>query len=44
MTRVAINGLAPRSAGVTLKILMDTEGLDLVAGNDIGEADDIATF
>ena len=41
MTRVAINGLG-RIGRATLKILMDTEGLDLVAGNDIGEADDIA--
>ena len=41
MTRVAINGLG-RIGRATLKILMDTEGLDLVAGNDIGEPDDIA--
>jgi glyceraldehyde 3-phosphate dehydrogenase len=41
MTRVAINGLG-RIGRATLKILMDTKGLDLVAANDIGEADDIA--
>ena len=41
MTRVAINGLG-RIGRATLKILMDTEGLELVAANDIGEADDIA--
>lgn len=41
MTRVAINGLG-RIGRATLKILMDTEGLDLVAANDIGAADDIA--
>jgi len=41
MTRVAINGLG-RIGRATLKILMDTEGLDLVAANDIGAADNIA--
>ena len=41
MTRVAINGLG-RIGRAILKILMDTEGLDLVAANDIGAADNIA--
>jgi glutamate dehydrogenase/leucine dehydrogenase len=41
MTRVAINGLG-RIGRATLKILMDTQGLDLVAANDIGTADNIA--
>jgi glyceraldehyde 3-phosphate dehydrogenase len=41
MTRVAINGLG-RIGRATLKILMDTERLDLVAANDIGAAGDIA--
>ena len=41
MTRVAINGLG-RIGRATLKILMDTDGLDLVAANDIGAADNIA--
>ena len=40
MARVAINGLG-RIGRATLKILMDTEGLDLVAANDIGAADNI---
>ena len=41
LTRVAINGLG-RIGRATLKILMDTEGLELVAANDIGAADNIA--
>jgi glyceraldehyde 3-phosphate dehydrogenase len=41
MTRVAINGLG-RIGRATLKILMDTEALDLVAANDIAAAGDIA--
>ena len=41
VTRVAINGLG-RIGRATLKILMDTNGLDLVAANDIAAADDIA--
>ena len=35
MTKVAINGLG-RIGRATLKIVMDTPGLDLVAANDIG--------
>ena len=41
MTRVAINGLG-RIGRATLKIVMDTPGLDLVAANDIGAPDSIA--
>jgi len=41
LTRVAINGLG-RIGRATLKILMDTNGLDLIAANDIGAAEDIA--
>src|SRR4051812_36813787 len=41
VTRVAINGLG-RIGRATLKILMDTEGLELVAANDIAAAGDIA--
>jgi glyceraldehyde 3-phosphate dehydrogenase len=41
MARVAINGLG-RIGRATLKIVMDTPGLDLVAANDIGEPDNIA--
>jgi glyceraldehyde 3-phosphate dehydrogenase (phosphorylating) len=40
MARVAINGLG-RIGRATLKIVMDTPGLDLVAANDIGEPDSI---
>jgi len=40
MTRVAINGLG-RIGRATLKIVMDTDGLDLVAANDIGAPDNI---
>ena len=35
MTHVAINGLG-RIGRATLKIVMDTPGLNLVAANDIG--------
>jgi glyceraldehyde 3-phosphate dehydrogenase len=38
MTNVAINGLG-RIGRATLKILVDTPGLNLVAANDIGSAD-----
>jgi glyceraldehyde 3-phosphate dehydrogenase len=41
MARVAINGLG-RIGRATLKIVMDTPGLDLVAANDLGEPDTIA--
>jgi glyceraldehyde 3-phosphate dehydrogenase len=41
MAKVAINGLG-RIGGATLKILMDTPGLDLVAANDLGGSDRIA--
>jgi glyceraldehyde 3-phosphate dehydrogenase len=41
MARVAINGLG-RIGRATLKIVMDTPGLDLVAANDLGTADDVA--
>lgn len=41
MARVAINGLG-RIGRATLKIMMDTPGLDLVAANDIGASDSIA--
>ena len=41
MARVAINGLG-RIGRATLKIVMDTPGLDLVAANDIGAPDSIA--
>jgi glyceraldehyde 3-phosphate dehydrogenase len=40
MTRVAINGLG-RIGRATLKIVMDTPGLDLVAANDIGAPDSV---
>jgi glyceraldehyde 3-phosphate dehydrogenase len=40
MTNVAINGLG-RIGRATLKIVMDTPGLNLVAANDIGTADSI---
>ena len=35
MAKVAINGLG-RIGRATLKIVMDTPGLDLVAANDLG--------
>jgi glyceraldehyde 3-phosphate dehydrogenase len=41
MARVAINGLG-RIGRATLKILMETPGLDLVAANDIASADQVA--
>jgi glyceraldehyde 3-phosphate dehydrogenase len=40
MTKVAINGLG-RIGRATLKIVMDTPGLDLVAANDLGAADNV---
>ena len=40
MMRVAINGLG-RIGRATLKILMDTPGLDLVAANDLGAPDNL---
>ena len=40
MTKVAINGLG-RIGRATLKIVMDTPGLDLVAANDIGASDNV---
>jgi glyceraldehyde 3-phosphate dehydrogenase len=41
MARVAINGLG-RIGRATLKIVMDTPGLDLAAANDLGSPDDVA--
>ena len=41
MAKVAINGLG-RIGRPTLKIVMDTPGLGLVAVNDIGAPDSIA--
>ena len=41
MPNVAINGLG-RIGRATLKILLDTDGLDLVAVNDIASADNLA--
>src|SRR5215211_2270947 len=41
MARVAINGLG-RIGRAALKILLDADGLDLVAVNDIAEADNLA--
>jgi glyceraldehyde 3-phosphate dehydrogenase len=41
MARIAINGLG-RIGRATLKIVMDTPGLDLVAANDIGAPNSIA--
>jgi glyceraldehyde 3-phosphate dehydrogenase len=41
MARVAINGLG-RIGRATLKIVMDTPGLDLVAANDLGTPDSVA--
>ena len=38
MTKVAINGLG-RIGRATLKIVMDTPGLELVAANDLGATD-----
>ena len=40
MTNVAINGLG-RIGRATLKIVMDTPGLNLVAANDIGTAESV---
>ena len=40
MATVAINGLG-RIGLATLKIVMDTPGLDLVAANDIGASDTV---
>jgi glyceraldehyde 3-phosphate dehydrogenase len=41
MARVAINGLG-RIGRATLKIVMDTPGLDLIAANDLGTPDEVA--
>jgi glyceraldehyde 3-phosphate dehydrogenase len=41
MARVAINGLG-RIGRATLKIVMDTPGLELVAANDLGAPDEVA--
>jgi len=41
MARVAINGLG-RIGRATLKIVMDTPGLNLVAANDLGTPDNVA--
>ena len=41
MARVAINGLG-RIGRATLKIVIDTPSLDLVAANDLGTPDDVA--
>jgi len=41
MANVAINGLG-RIGRATLKIVMETPGLDLVAANDIASADEVA--
>ena len=41
MPNVAINGLG-RIGRAALKILMDTDGLDLVAVNDIADVDNLA--
>ena len=40
MTNVAINGLG-RIGRATLKIVMDTPGLNLVAANDIGASESV---
>ena len=40
MVRVAINGLG-RIGRATLKIVMDTPGLELVAANDLGPSDNV---
>jgi glyceraldehyde 3-phosphate dehydrogenase len=41
MARVAINGLG-RIGRATLKIVIETPGLDLIAANDLGAPDDLA--
>ena len=41
MARVAINGLG-RIGRATLKIVMDSPGLDLVAANDLASPEDVA--
>ena len=41
MAKVAINGLG-RIGRATLKIVIDTPGLDLLAANDLGSPDDVA--
>jgi glyceraldehyde 3-phosphate dehydrogenase len=41
MATVAINGLG-RIGRAALKILLDADGLDLVAVNDIADADNLA--
>jgi glyceraldehyde 3-phosphate dehydrogenase len=41
MAKVAINGLG-RIGRATLKIVLDTPGLDLVAANDLGTSDNVA--
>jgi glyceraldehyde 3-phosphate dehydrogenase len=41
MANVAINGLG-RIGRAALKILLDSEGLDLVAVNDLTDADNLA--
>jgi glyceraldehyde 3-phosphate dehydrogenase len=41
MSNVAINGLG-RIGRAALKILLDADGLDLVAVNDIADADNLA--
>src|SRR5215211_2090789 len=41
MATVAINGLG-RIGRAALKILLDTDGLDLVAVNDVADADNLA--
>ena len=41
MANVAINGLG-RIGRAALKILLDADGLDLVAVNDIADADNLA--
>ena len=40
MARVAINGLG-RIGRATLKIVVDTPGLELVAANDLGASDNV---
>src|SRR4030095_11848571 len=41
MAQVGINGLG-RIGRATLKIVMDTPGLDLAAANDLGTSDNVA--
>jgi glyceraldehyde-3-phosphate dehydrogenase/erythrose-4-phosphate dehydrogenase len=41
MPSIAINGLG-RIGRAALKILLDTDGLDVVAVNDIADADNLA--